>query len=107
MSYDEDECFEALNEEYGKFKYGSKKLSSNTLYWLGYITRYICYTRDISSKKLYKTIPLKSFIDNYDVYHTQSEEWVIARELEVNGLSEDIFDKNKQMKIIHNRNSTQ
>lgn len=100
LSYDIDDCFNELNEEYGKSSYGRKKYPEPVLHWLGYITRYICYTREISSKKLIKTIPLKLFTENYEVYHTQSEEWVIDRIIEVSGSDRDIFNKNAQIKKV-------
>lgn len=98
--YSIEESFYALDTEYGKIKYGSKKINENILHWLGYITRYICYTREITSKYLYKNISLKLFIDNYYVYHTQSEEWVITRILEDSKLPENFFDKEIQTKSI-------
>ena len=100
FSYDTDDCFDSLAEQYEQTDYGKNKLPENVLYWLGYITRYFCYTRDISSKKLYRLLSLKPFISNYEVYHTQNEEWVLSRILETTGLSEDAFDKEKQTRKI-------
>ena len=37
---------------------------------------------------------------HYYVYHTQSEEWVISRILEIKGKNEDFFDKNLRIKEI-------
>lgn len=98
--YSIEECFNALDIEYGKIEYGSKKINENVLHWLGYITRYICYTREITSKYLYKNISLKLFINNYYVYHTQSEEWVITRILEDAKLPKNFFDKKTKAKSI-------
>jgi hypothetical protein len=98
FSYDVEECYKSIVKEYGQSAYGKDVFSENVLYWLGYITRYICYTRDYPSKLLYKNIPLKLFISNYEVYHTQNEDWVFQRVLELSGLSEDDFDKGKREK---------
>ena len=98
FSFDENECFRSLEEEYGKTEYGKNRLPEEVLYWLGYITRYICYTRELSSKKFYRNIPLKYLIDHYEIYHTQTEEWVISRILE--NVDPDLFDREKQIKKI-------
>ena len=96
FSFDIKDCFSQIDDEYGKSNYGNKKLPEPVLHWLGYITRYICYTRDISSKKFFKSFDLKLFIENYEVYHTQSEEWVIERILELSNKNENFFDKKNQ-----------
>ena len=100
LSYEAEDCFASILEQFGETEYGKKKLPENILYWLGYITRYFCYTRECSSKLLYKSIPLRFFTDNYEVYHTQNEEWVIARVLENTGKTEDDFDQDKRFKAI-------
>ncbi|MCR4951145.1 MAG: hypothetical protein K6A40_07475 [Solobacterium sp.] len=100
FSYDVEDCYDSIHEEFGETDYGKVKLSETVLHWLGYITRYICYTREFPSILLYKTIPLDMFIDHYEVYHTQSEEWVIARILELSKLDESVFDKKKREKAI-------
>lgn len=100
FSFDVKDCFLQIDEEYGKSSYGNKKLSEPVLHWLGYITRYICYTRDVSSKKFIKSFDLKLFIDNYEVYHTQSEEWVVERILELSGMNQDFFDKKIQARNV-------
>lgn len=100
FTFDPLDCFRSLNEQYDPSNYGTKKINKEVLYWLGYITRYISYTRDYSSKKLYKNIPLDLFIKGYEVYHTQSEEWVISRMLELINKDETMFDKKILMKQI-------
>ena len=103
FSFDPSDCLDSIVMEYGETNYGSNKLQENVLYWLGYITRYICYTREYPSKLLYKTIPLKLFTENYEVFHTQSEEWVIERILAAAGLDEKHFDKAHREKEILTR----
>lgn len=102
FSFDTKDCFQSIIEQFGQSSYGTKKINSDILYWLGYITRYICYTRNYSSRKLYKNISIYHLIDNYEVYHTQNEEWVIKRILEYSGNDESMFDKNILIKkILH------
>ena len=76
---DTKECFDSLKEQYNNTDYGSIKINEDILYYVGYLTRYISYTRNISSKYLYKNYSIDMIIDNYEIYHTQSEEWVIKR----------------------------
>lgn len=90
--------FKNIEEEYGESEYGGEKYDPSTMHWLGYIYRYICYTRQCSTKFIFNLIPPSELKDHYYVYHTQSEEWVINRILEIKGLNESIFDKNERMK---------
>ena len=90
--------FERIDEEFGESNYGEDKYDSNVMYWLGFIYRYICYTRECSTKFIFELIPPSEIKTHYYVYHTQSEEWVVNRILETRDLTEDIFDKNKRLK---------
>ena len=92
--------FKRIKEEFGESDYGEEKYDKATMYWLGYIYRYICYTRQCSTKFIFDLIPPSELKDHYYVYHTQSEEWVINRILENKGLTEDVFDKNERMKKL-------
>lgn len=96
--FDVNVAYEQLNEQFPASNYGKEKYSPEALYWLGYIYRYICYTRDISTRLLFKIIPPQKLIANYYVYHTQSEEWVFERILDLTEKDEDYFDKNKRLK---------
>lgn len=100
FSYDIKDCYDQLLEQYGKFTYGKKKISKEILYWLGYITRYICIDKNISSRQLYKMIDLDLLINNYETYHTQSEEWVINRIFDNMGIDKDAFDKKTKIKSV-------
>ena len=97
---DVEYAFSEIDKQYGKSAYGNQKYSADALYWLGYIYRYISYTREISTKKAFKLISPKELVEHYYVYHTQSEEWVISRILEIKGKNEDFFDKNLRIKEI-------
>lgn len=89
--------FEEMEEEYGQLKH-DECFDSKAMFWLGYITRYICYTRNLSTQFLFEIINPLELLKHYNVYHTQSEEWVINRILDTKGLSESIFNKNQRIK---------
>ncbi len=95
-----DEAFESIEKQFGKTNYGQVKYDKNELYWIGYITRYICYTREVSSIFVYKTFPTQLLLDCYKGYHSQGEEWVIAHLLETLQLDESYFDINVRLKNL-------
>lgn len=107
FSLDVDECFAAINSEYGDSTYGEIRISEKVLHFIGYITRYICYTREITSLYFYRTFGLDYLIEKYDVLHTQSEEYILRELLVVNHLTEDIFDQHKVLKEIIKRKRNQ
>lgn len=98
LTYETSECFSMLLEEYGDSTYGSVKLNKDILYYVGYLTRYICYTRNITSLYFYRVFSLDDIINSYEIYHTLDEEVVIKTMLEKLCLSEDIFDIQKIFK---------
>lgn len=98
LSLDTDEAFSRLEEEYGPSDYGHIKYSPNELHWIGWMYRYICYTRNATSRIVYSLIKPDYLKKVYYVYHTQSEEWAFSRMLESLGLSEDDFDINQRLK---------
>ena len=93
MLFDIEYAFDSINDKYKDKSYGKDKYSKESMYWVGYIYRYISYTREISTKKTIELISPKELISNYYVYHTQSEEWVISRILELKCISEEYFSK--------------
>lgn len=100
FSYDENECFESILKDYGDSTYGKIKIPEQVLYYIGYITRYICYTREVTSLFFYRTFGVDTLINEYYVLHTQSEEAVLKELLQRNNLTENIFDQNKLLKDI-------
>ncbi len=98
--FDAEAAFQSIEKEFGPTSYGKVKYSKNAMYWLGYIYRYICYTREIGTKKAFKLMGPKELISHYYVYHTQSEEWVIARILEIKNKDEGYLDKNINLKRL-------
>lgn len=103
FAFDPDEAFEAIERQFGPSSYGKEKYSGEALYWVGYITRYICYTRKCSSVFVYRNFPPELLIEAYPGFHTQGEEWVVERLLEMIGKTEDYFDPNYRLKEILRR----
>ena len=100
FSFETKECFDSLLEEYGDSTYGVEKMNPEVIYYLGYLTRYICYTRGITSAHLYSVLNIYDIADNYYVYHTQDEEWVIATILEKQHLTEKDLDEDEILKSL-------
>ena len=111
FSFDTEECYLSMLEDFGDSTYGKIKLSAKVLHYLGYITRYICYTRSITSGHLYRLINIYDIADNYEIYHTQDEEWVIAnillkehleeKDLDEDEILKDLFRKYYKSKLDH------
>ena len=100
LSLDINEGIDSIIEQFGDSNYGKVKYSKSSLFWIGYMYRYISYTREVSTKFLMKTFSYSQINTLYYTYHTQDPEWCVKGLLEVNNLSEDIFDKNLRLKEI-------
>ena len=103
LSLDVDEGIRAITEQFGWSDYGKTKYSKSALFWIGYMYRYISYTREMSTGYISKTFHYKQMNDVYYAFHTQDPEWCVRSLLELNGLTEDIFDKNLRLKEIMRR----
>lgn len=97
---DVNEGLKEISKQFGVSNYGNDKYSGQVMFWMGYIYRYISYTREISTKQAFDLISPKELSTNYYVYHTQSEEWVIERILDLKGKDDSFFDKNQKIKKI-------
>ena len=100
LSLDVDEAFQMLSSQFGESDYGKDKYPSEAMFWLGYIYRYISYTRECPTKLLLKLLPAKVLIKDYYVCHTQDEEWCLRSWCERFGLSNDDFDKKARLKRL-------
>ena len=89
---------EEIEEQFGQSEYGQTKYSPDVLFWMGYLYRYISYTRDTDTTLLFKLFDYKKVHDLYFVYHTQSMEWCVENLLELFGYTENIFDKNWRLR---------
>jgi len=95
---DELEAIQNINEEFSDANYGNNKYDKDVLYWMGYILRYISYTRNISTKKLFSLISYEKLNSMYYAYHTQGEEYVAESIFEIFNINESIFDSNNKFK---------
>ncbi len=84
-----DEPFLELEEQYGHSEYGKIKYSENQLYWIGYMYRYWCYTREMSSKRLYQLVKPNTLREVYLPYHTLDPGNAIERIKEAKGIKDD------------------
>lgn len=89
----EDDVFAEIENQYGKSNYGKEKISSEELYWIGYIYRYWSYIYQMTSKQVFKTIKTKELRDLYYPYHSLDPASAIERILEAKGKLEEDFIK--------------
>lgn len=100
FSLDVNEGISLIVEQYGDSNYGQTKYSKNALFWIGYMYRYISYTREEYTAFVMSIFDYKLMNDVYYTFHTQDPEWCIKSLLEIKNLDEDIFDKNKRLKKV-------
>ena len=100
ISLDVNEALDSIQSQFGDSDYGKVKYSKNALFWIGYMYRYISYTRGITTKFTINLFSHKQMNDVYYSFHTQDPEWCIYSLLELNNMSEDIFDNNKRLKKV-------
>lgn len=98
QSLDAEEAFASINRQYGHSGYGKAKYGKEGLYWLGYFSRYVCYTRELSSRSFYRLFDVKEIYGLYEAYHTQSEEWCLKHLLRQKGYTEADLDKRERLK---------
>jgi hypothetical protein len=91
------EVFKNIEEEYGKTSYGTNKYSKETLYWIGYIYRYMAYIYELSSKQVYNIIKPKELNERYYLYHTYDTNLAILNILEEKDISFDAIKLNKKL----------
>ena len=100
LSLDVCEGINSIFEQFGDTDYGKVKYSKSALFWIGYMYRYISYTREQSTKFIMQLFNYRQMNDVYYSFHTQDPEWCIKSLLEINKLSENIFDNNARLKQI-------
>ena len=91
--FDHNVVFEEIEYEFGPSNYGKEKYSTEELYWIGYIYRYWCYTREITSKQVYKIIKPKELRGLYFPYHSLDPKQAIDRILEAKDIDEEDYTK--------------
>lgn len=100
LSLDVNEGITSIIEQFGDTDYGKIKYSKSALFWIGYMYRYISYTREISTKFILDIFTYKQMNDVYFSFHTQAPEWCINSLLDINGIDDSIFDNNLRLKRI-------
>ena len=100
LSLDVLEGINSIQQQFGDSDYGKIKYSASAMFWIGYMYRYIAYTREVSTKFVMKLFPYKQMNDVYYSFHTQSPEWCVGSLLDMNEQSEDIFDNNLRLKEV-------
>ncbi len=100
LSLDVKDGNDSILEQFGDSDYGKLKYSKAALFWIGYMYRYISYTREQSTKFIMKLFDYRQMNDVYYSFHTQAPEWCVESLLEINNLSEDVFDNNSRIKQI-------
>lgn len=100
LTLDVKDAFSSVNEQFGKTTYGKKKEAKEALFWIGYLYRYISYTRNVSVRFLLNNFDYKDLIPLYYVYHTQDMEWCVRSILEKYGIDEGFLDANIRLKRI-------
>lgn len=100
ISFDVNEGIQSILEQFGDTSYGKEKYSKSALFWMGYMYRYIAYTREQTTSYIMSLFKYQQMNAVYYSYHTQDPEWCISSLLDLNNLSEDIFDNNSRLKKI-------
>ncbi len=85
MTMDAYDVINALNEEYGKSTYGTKKFTENEMHWIGYIYRTIAILYELSSKEVYKLFKANDIVKYYNTFHTFDIIYAADRMMELIG----------------------
>lgn len=100
VSLDVNDGINSILEQFGNTDYGKEKYSGSSMFWMGYMYRYISYTREIRTRFLMELLDYRQMNDVYYSFHTQDPEWCIQSLLEINHLTERVFDNNYRLKKI-------
>ena len=100
LTMDVNEGIDSIQKQFGDSDYGKTKYSKNAMFWIGYMYRYVSYTREVSTRFVMQLFPYRQLNDVYYSFHTQDPEWCVKGLLEMNNLSEDVFDNNLRLKIV-------
>lgn len=100
VALDVNEGINNILGQFGDSDYGQIKYSRSALFWIGYMYRYMAYTREQSTKFIISLFSYKQMNEVYYSFHTQDPEWCIKSLLEINYLTEEIFDNNFRLKHV-------
>lgn len=83
-------------------KKGGIIYNEQSMEWIGYIYRYICYIYEQPMKKIYGLIKPNELFELYDAYHSLDNELAIKRILEAKGISfENNTNQLEELKKIY------
>lgn len=101
------DAFDELHRQFGPSAYGRIRYDAGTLYWMGYLCRYWAYTRECSTKSIYRIIKPAELQGLYFPYHSLDPSLAIDRILESKNLQEeDPIEKGVRiMKKVRSRDS--
>lgn len=88
-SLDTPGCLDELGKE-KKLLHGKEKIPGYILKWIGYMYRYISYTREVSSSYLFSLIKTRELYSVYEPYHSLDPEAAAIRILEAAGQPPDL-----------------
>jgi len=100
LSLDVNEAMASIESQFGASSYGKTKYPKSALFWIGYMYRYISYTREVSTKLVMRLFSYRQLNDVYYSFHTQDPEWCVRSLLEMNGQKEDVFNPNERLKKV-------
>ena len=98
VSLNVKEGIDSINEQFGESSYGKIKYSRAALFWIGYMYRYIAFTRDCSTRFVMNLFSYELLNNVYFAFSTQDPEWCIRSLLDIVNLDERWFDKNYRLK---------
>lgn len=100
LSLSVSEGLKDIQEEYDECGYGQNRYPPATLFWMGYLYRYISYTREEETPFIMSVFDHKLLNNVYPSFHTQDPEWCIRSLLEIKNIDASVFDKNARLKRI-------
>lgn len=78
------------------------KLSNKVLYWVGFMYRFICASKNMTSKRAYQLIKPETMVELYPSLHTQSPEYateyIVGR---YDNLDKENIEKVKKIYGLH------
>jgi hypothetical protein len=98
VSLNVKEGIDSIIEQFGESSYGKIKYSRAALFWIGYMYRYIAFTRDCSTRFVMNLFSYELLNNVYFAFSTQDPEWCIRSLLDIVNLDERWFDKNYRLK---------
>ena len=96
-AYLPEDAIADLDAERGASSYGSVLFSADELYWMGYIYRYWCSLRGISSKRVFQIAPSRELRSLFAAYHTLDPVQCIERIEEAHGIAAPRVESEQEM----------